>query len=66
MKLLKNDRLVDLENETEWTFNCKTRAPEVKVPGVKTAITWTCVLNNKIGERRFIPEEKMATLFKRR
>ncbi|MEA2552293.1 MAG: hypothetical protein QOJ65_469, partial [Fimbriimonadaceae bacterium] len=63
----KNDRLIELETESEWTFNCRTRGPDIPTPGdAKPAITWTCVLVNKKGERRFIPEQRMATFFKRR
>ena len=64
--LKKNDRLVDIENETEWTFDCKTRGPDLLVEGSKPAVTWTYVLFNNKGERRFIPESKMAETFKRR
>jgi len=68
MKVLKkNDRLIDLETETEWVFNCKTRGPDISNgPDHKPTVTWTCVLQNKSGERRFIPEHKMAATFKRR
>lgn len=68
MKLLKkNDRLIDIETDTEWVFNCKTRGPDVSNgPDNKPSVTWTCVLYNKTGERRFIPESKMASMFKRR
>lgn len=68
MKLLKkNDRLLDLETETEWTFHCKTRGPDLdNGPDNKPTVQWTCVLYNKNGERRFISESKMATTFKRR
>ena len=67
MKILKkNDRLIDLETESEWVFNCKTRGPDIDNGAAKPTTTWTCVLYNKKGERRFIPEAKMATTFKRR
>ena len=68
MKLLKkNDRLIDIETDTEWIFNCKTRGPDSSNgPDNKPSVTWTCVLYNKAGERRFIPETKMASMFKRR
>jgi hypothetical protein len=64
--LKKNDRLVDVENNSEWTFDCKTRAPDTRGPDNKLVVTWTYVLTNKTGERRFIPESKMNTLFKPR
>jgi hypothetical protein len=68
MKILKkNDRFIDLENESEWTFDCRTRGPDIdNGPGIKPTMTWTCVLFNKTGERRFVPESKMATTFRRR
>lgn len=68
MKILKkNDRFIDLENESEWTFDCKTRGPDISTgTDTKPTVTWTCVLFNKKGERRFIPESKMAATFKRR
>ena len=68
MKLLKkNDRLVDLETEAEWTFLCKTRGPDLhNGADSKPTVQWTCVLYNKDGERRFITESKMAAMFKRR
>jgi hypothetical protein len=68
MKLLKkNDRLIDIETDTEWVFNCKTRGPDASNgPDNKPSVTWTCVLYNKAGERRFIPESKMGSMFKRR
>jgi len=62
----KNDRFVDLENESEWTFNCRTRGPDIVKDGGKPVVTWTCILFNAKGERRFIPETKMAETFKRR
>lgn len=64
--LKKNDRLVDVTNDSEWTFDCKTRGPDTKGADNKLVLTWTCVLHNKEGERRFIPESKMSTLFKPR
>ncbi len=66
LTLKKNDRLIDIENNSDWTFDCKTRAPDTKGPDNKLVVTWTCVLTNKTGERRFIPESKMAGLFKPR
>ena len=66
MKILKkNDRFVDLENGSEWTFDCKTRGPDIDNGKGKPTVTWTCVLYNKNGERRFIPESKMAQTFRR-
>lgn len=65
MLLKKNDLLVDLENESHWMFACKTRGPDLKGADNRSVVTWTCVLTNRIGERRFIAEAKMATLFKR-
>ena len=66
MPIKKNDRLGDVNNESEWTFDCKTRGPDRMGHGNKPAVTWTCVLHNKFGERRFIPESKMDETFKKR
>lgn len=65
--LKKSDRLIDLETGDDWTFDCRTRAPDG--PGVgdsKPVAMWTYVVYNKNGERRFIPESKMATTFRLR
>ena len=66
MPIKKNDRLVDVENDSEWTFDCKTRGPDARGADNRPLVTWTCVLHNKFGERRFVPESKMEALFKKR
>ena len=63
--LKKNEQLIDLEDQSNWTFDCRTRGPDGSGPDSKPIATWTYVLFNQKGERRFIPESKMATLFKR-
>ena len=62
-KLKKNDRLVDIETGAEWVFDCKTRGPDI-VTGDKPIVSWTCVLYNRAGERRFVPETKLASLYR--
>jgi|KBSMisStaDraftv2_1062788.scaffolds.fasta_scaffold3491442_2 hypothetical protein len=64
--LKKNDRLIEIENQTEWRFDSRTRGPDIPNGAAKATVTWTCVLKNDKGERRFIPETKMSTLFERR
>lgn len=64
LTLKKNDRLIDVSNDSEWTFDCKTRAPDTRGPDDKVVLTWTCVLHNRAGERRFVPESKILTLFR--
>jgi hypothetical protein len=68
LKLLKkNERLVELETEDIWVFHCKTRGPDIdNGPGLKPTATWICILSNKVGDRRFIPETKIGELYKRR
>lgn len=64
--LKKNDRLIDVDNDSEWTFDCKTRGPDAKGPDNRPLVTWTYVLHNKLGERRFVSEAKMSTAFRPR
>jgi hypothetical protein len=64
--LKKNDRLIDVANQTEWTFDCKTRGPDIANGPEKPIATWTCVVYNKQGHRRFISEAKMAEVFETR
>lgn len=68
IKLLKkNDRLIDIETESEWTFDCKTRGPDVPATaGGKPGVTWTYILKNRNGERRFVPESQLSTNYRRR
>jgi len=60
--LKKNDRLIDVETNSEWMFQCKTRGPDITIDS-KPKATWTYVFHNSSGHRRFIPENKMAETF---
>jgi len=63
----KFDRLIDIADNSEWTFDARTRAPDrPSVGSAKATITWTIVLSNQKGERRFVPEERISDLYKLR
>ena len=62
----KNERLIDVENQSEWMFLCKTRGPDIVKPNARPVMTWTYILRNQQGHRRFIPESKFAESFERK
>lgn len=64
--LKKNDRLIDLATQTEWTFDCKTRGPDLHSGSSRPVMTWTYIFRNNDGHRRFIPERELAGAFQRK
>jgi len=61
----KNDRFLDIETGAEWIFDCKTRAPgKDNGPKEKPTMSWTYVFFNRAGERRFIHEQRVDTVFR--
>ena len=63
----KNDPFIEIESQTEWRFECKTRGPDVNMgKDAKPKPTWTYVFYNNSGHKRFIPEQVMEQTFKRK
>ena len=64
--MLKNVKnLVDLENESTWKIERRTRGAEIDTgPASKPMQTWVLILTNKQGHRRFVPEHRIWEQFR--
>ncbi len=58
--MLKNGtKLIDIETETEWRIEARTRGKDIQRPGEKPCASWVFVLSNRAGERRFVAEKRI-------
>lgn len=53
-------KLTDIETETEWRVERRTRGKDLEgEKGGKPIQTWTLILSNRLGHRRFVAESRV-------
>jgi len=58
-------KLKDLETETEWRVERRTRGKDLEaLKGGKPIQTWILILANQLGHRRFVPEARIWEFYR--
>ena len=63
--MVKNHKsVIDLETQSHWKIERRTRGAEVDTGSGKPMQTWVLVLTNRQGHRRFVHEHRIWEQFK--